>query len=92
MMKDKDSDEFLKTTLGFCKNAIAVEVFGMPRSLNARQLKVSFQPGPLLPKVGLISTKQLKKPSPMSNLNWPTPMTTFRSCTSLRAQPESPKW
>ena len=39
MMKDKDSDEFLKTTLGFCKNAIAVEVFGMPRSLNARQLK-----------------------------------------------------
>lgn len=39
MMKDKDSDEFLKTTLGFCKNAIAVEVSGMPRSLKAEQLK-----------------------------------------------------
>ena len=39
MMKDKDCEEFLKTTLGFCKNAIAVEVVGMPRSLKAEQLK-----------------------------------------------------
>lgn len=39
MMKDKDCDKFLKTTLEFCKNAIAVEVSGMPRSLKAEQLK-----------------------------------------------------
>ena len=39
MMKDKDCEEFLKTTLAFCKNVIAVEVSGMPRSLKAEQLK-----------------------------------------------------
>ncbi len=39
MMKDKDCDEFIKTTLRFCKTAIAVEVCSMPRSLKAEQLK-----------------------------------------------------
>lgn len=39
MMRDKDCDEFLKTTLSHCKTAIAVEVKDMPRSLNAEELK-----------------------------------------------------
>lgn len=38
MMRDKDCDEFLKTTLRFCKAAIVVEVSGMPRSLSAEEL------------------------------------------------------
>ena len=39
MMRDKDCEEFLKTTLCYCKNAVAVEVRGMPRSLKADELK-----------------------------------------------------
>ncbi len=39
MMRDKDCDKFLKTTLKFCKTVIATEVIGMPRSLKAEQLK-----------------------------------------------------
>lgn len=38
MMKDKDYHEFLKTTLSYCKNAVAVEVMGMPRSLSSEEL------------------------------------------------------
>lgn len=38
MMKDKDYCDFLKTTLVYCKKAIAVEVLGMPRSLSAGAL------------------------------------------------------
>lgn len=38
MMKDKDADEFLKTTLPYCRNAVAVEVKDMPRSLKAEEL------------------------------------------------------
>lgn len=38
MMKDKDYTEFLKTTLLHCKNAVAVAVEGMPRSLDAKEL------------------------------------------------------
>lgn len=39
MMADKDCDEVLAKTLPFCKKAVAVEVSGMPRSLNATELK-----------------------------------------------------
>lgn len=39
MMRDKDSEEFLRSTLKYCKTAIAVEVNGMPRSLKAIELK-----------------------------------------------------
>lgn len=39
MMKDKDCDDFLKTTLCHCKNAVATSVEGMPRSLKAEELK-----------------------------------------------------
>lgn len=39
MMRDKDCEEFLKTTLRYCKNAVAVEVAGMTRSLKADELK-----------------------------------------------------
>lgn len=38
MMRDKDYPEFLKTTLLQCKNAVAVEVKGMARSLSAEEL------------------------------------------------------
>ncbi len=38
MMKDKDFEEFLKSTLCYCKSAIAVEVKGMPRSLSSQEL------------------------------------------------------
>ena len=41
MMRDKDCGEFLKTTLSYCKNAVAVEVRGMPRSLKADELKAT---------------------------------------------------
>ncbi len=39
MMKDKDCDEVLKLTLPYCKNAVIVEVEGMPRSITANELK-----------------------------------------------------
>lgn len=39
MMKDKDFEEVLKTTLPYVKKAIAVEVENMPRSLKANELK-----------------------------------------------------
>lgn len=39
MMGDKDCDEVLKTVLPYCKNAVAVEVKNMPRSLSSNQLK-----------------------------------------------------
>jgi dihydrofolate synthase/folylpolyglutamate synthase len=39
MMKDKDFEEVLKTTLPYVKKAIAVEVKNMPRSLKANELK-----------------------------------------------------
>ena len=39
MMKDKDFEEALKTTLPYVKKAIAVEVKNMPRSLKANELK-----------------------------------------------------
>lgn len=39
MMKDKDCDKVLKATLPYCKNAVAVEVKNMPRSLSAEALK-----------------------------------------------------
>ncbi len=39
MMRDKDCDEVLKTVLPYCKNAVAVEVENMPRSLSASELK-----------------------------------------------------
>ncbi len=38
MMRDKAYKEFLKTTLCHCKNAVAVEVEGMSRSLSADEL------------------------------------------------------
>ncbi len=38
MMKDKDYEEFLNNTLCFCKNAVAVTVTDMPRSLSAEEL------------------------------------------------------
>jgi len=38
MMKDKDYEEFLKNTLSFCENAVAVEVPDMPRSLSGKSL------------------------------------------------------
>lgn len=38
MMKDKDYEEFLKNTLKFCKNAVAVSVPNLPRSLSAEDL------------------------------------------------------
>ena len=39
MMKDKDCKEVLKTTLPYCKNAVAVAVRNMPRSLSKDDLK-----------------------------------------------------
>ncbi len=39
MMKDKDCDEVLETTLPYCKNAVAVEVENMPRALSKEELK-----------------------------------------------------
>ena len=39
MMKDKDFEEVLKTTLPYVKKAIAVEVKNMPRSLKVNELK-----------------------------------------------------
>ena len=39
MMKDKDCEEVLKTTLPYCKNAVAVAVRNMPRSLSKDDLK-----------------------------------------------------
>ena len=38
MCKDKDYEEFLRTTLKHCKNAVAVEIEHMPRSLKAEEL------------------------------------------------------
>lgn len=38
MCADKDCDEVLKTTLAYCKKAVAVSIDGMPRSLNANEL------------------------------------------------------
>lgn len=38
MMRDKDYKDFLKTTLCHCKNAVAVEVIGMPRTLSLEEL------------------------------------------------------
>ena len=38
MMKDKDCDEVLKKLLPLCKNVVAVEVRGMPRSLIKEEL------------------------------------------------------
>lgn len=38
MMKDKDCDEVLNRLLPLCKNAVAVEVSGMPRSLTKDEL------------------------------------------------------
>ena len=43
MMADKDCDEVLAKTLPYCKNAVAVEVSGMPRSLNKEELKEKAQ-------------------------------------------------
>ncbi len=39
MMKDKDCEEVLKTTLPYCKNAVAVGVENMPRALAKEELK-----------------------------------------------------
>ena len=39
MMKDKDCEEVLKTTLPYCKNAVAVTVDNMPRALLKENLK-----------------------------------------------------
>jgi dihydrofolate synthase/folylpolyglutamate synthase len=39
MMKDKDCEEVLKTTLPYFKNAVAVSVENMPRSLSKEKLK-----------------------------------------------------
>lgn len=39
MMKDKDCKEVLKTTLPYCKNAVAVEVENLPRALAKEELK-----------------------------------------------------
>lgn len=38
MMRDKDCEEFLKQTLPLCKNAVAVSVKDMPRSLKTNEL------------------------------------------------------
>ena len=38
VMKDKNYSEVLKTILPYCKNAVAVEVMGLPRSLSAEEL------------------------------------------------------
>ncbi len=38
MCADKDSKKVLKTTLSYCRRAIAVEINGMPRSLKAEDL------------------------------------------------------
>jgi len=38
VMKDKNYGEVLKTILPYCKNAVAVEVMGLPRSLSAEEL------------------------------------------------------
>jgi dihydrofolate synthase/folylpolyglutamate synthase len=43
MMADKDCDLVLQKTLPYCKRAVAVEVSGMPRSLNAEELKQKAQ-------------------------------------------------
>ena len=43
MMVDKDCDEVLAKTLPYCKNAVAVEVVGMPRSLKAAELSLKAQ-------------------------------------------------
>ena len=40
VMKDKDVEKVLATTLPYCKNAVTVEVENMPRSLKAEQLKI----------------------------------------------------
>lgn len=42
-MRDKDVEAVLKTTLKYCKNAVAVEVENIPRSLNAKDLKILAQ-------------------------------------------------
>ena len=39
MMKDKNYKEVLSVTLEYCKNAVAVEVENLPRSLSAEELK-----------------------------------------------------
>ena len=39
MMRDKDCEEVLKTVLPYCKNAVAVDVENMLRSLNSGELK-----------------------------------------------------
>lgn len=41
MMKDKDCETFLENTLKFCKNAVAVTVPQLPRSLSAENLSKS---------------------------------------------------
>ncbi len=38
MCADKDCEEFLKTTLKYCKRAVAVEIENMPRSLSSEAL------------------------------------------------------
>lgn len=38
MMRDKDINAFLENTLKYCKSAVAVEVYDMPRSLSAKEL------------------------------------------------------
>lgn len=38
VMKDKNYGEVLKIILPYCKNAVAVEVMGLPRSLSAEEL------------------------------------------------------
>ena len=43
MMKDKDCEKVLKTTLPYCKKAIATEVENMPRSLKREELKTLAQ-------------------------------------------------
>ena len=40
IMKDKDCQEVLKTTLPYCKNAVAVSVENMPRALPKENLKI----------------------------------------------------
>jgi len=41
MMKDKNYKEVLAETLPYCKNAVAVEVENMPRSLKKEELKIA---------------------------------------------------
>lgn len=41
MMKDKNYKEVLSVTLSLCKNAVAVEVENIPRSLTAEELKIT---------------------------------------------------